>query len=406
MAAIIPKTVPSTAPLPLDHIYAFWIAGMSCDGCSIAVTGATSPTVEDLVLGRIPGLPRVDLFHPVLAVPSGKAFVDYYRQAVRGALDAPHVLIVEGSLSDELRAGDGYWAALGSGSIEDGEDATRQVDGVLQPIRSMDWIKRLSESAAAVIAIGTCATWGGIPAASGNITGSMGLADFLGKDYRSTYGLPVINIPGCAPVGDNFTETVATILRFLQGIGPLPEFDALGRPEWLFSETVHRQCVRGGYFEEGIFAEAYGDAECLVELGCWGPVVQCNIVSRGAINHHGGCMKVGGPCIGCTMPGFPDKFAPFYQAAPGSVVSSSVSRLVGQGIRPLREMTQRQLNREPLWDWPEAETDEPVSGWSWGIESPGLGDRLVHFLYEKLQNRGGVRPKPGHGRPDGGGEAS
>lgn len=106
------------------------------------------------------------------------------------------------------------------------------------------------------------------------------------------------------------------------------------------------------------------------------------------------------------MPGFPDKFAPFYQAAPGSLVSSSVSRLVGQGIRSLREMTQRQLNREPLWDWPEAETDEPVSRGSWGIESPGTGDRLVHFLYEKLQNRGRVRPNPGHGRADGGGEAS
>ena len=159
--------------------------------------------------------------------------------------------------------------------------------------------------------MGTCATWGGIPAAVGNPTDAMGVMDFLGADYRSTFGLPVVNMPGCAPVGDNFTELVAAVLLFLQGIGPLPPFDALGRPEWLFGETVHRGCTRAGFYEEGVFAEKYGDKECLVEVGCWGPVVQCNINKRGAINHVGGCMNVGAPCIGCTMPGFPDSFAPF-----------------------------------------------------------------------------------------------
>ncbi|MDQ4131157.1 MAG: hydrogenase expression protein HypE, partial [Actinomycetota bacterium] len=99
--------------------------------------------------------------------------------------------------------------------------------------------------------MGTCATWGGIPSAEGNPTGAMSLMDFLGKDYRSSYGVPVVNIPGCAPIGDNFTETVAAVLYFLQGYGPLPEFDELGRPAWLFGETVHRHCVRGAYYEEG-----------------------------------------------------------------------------------------------------------------------------------------------------------
>lgn len=374
--------------LPLDHVYAFWVAGMSCDGCSIAVTGATSPSVEDLLLGRVPGLPRVVLYHPVLSVTAGRDFVQNYRLAAQGKLDAPYVLILEGSVSDEAIAGQGYWSALGAGGIDDEEDPTRVVDGVRQPIRSMDWVRRLADGAAAAIAIGTCATWGGIPAADGNVTAAMSLTDFLGKDYRSTYGLPVINIPGCSPVGDNFTETVAGILLFLQGIGPLPEFDELGRPSWLFSETVHRHCVRGGYYEEGVFAKAYGDKECLVELGCWGPVVQCNIVSRGAVNHMGGCMKTGGPCIGCTMPGFPDKFVPFYQAPPGSFFSSHVSRTVGSGIRALRRMSQRQLNREPVWD--ARGEKEPVSGWAWDRQSLGWGERAVHYFYEKLQYRNSV----------------
>src|SRR5262249_4557035 len=159
-----------------------------------------------------------------------------------------------------------------------------------------------------------------------------------------------VNIPGCSPVGDNFTETVAATLLFLQGLGPLPEFDELGRPAWLFGETVHRSCVRAGYYEEGVFAREYGDKECLVELGCWGPVVNCNITSRGAINHIGGCMNVGSPCIGCTMPGFPDKFAPFYKAAPGTLLSSHASRITGSFVRPLRRITQRDRDRQIRWD--------------------------------------------------------
>jgi NiFe hydrogenase small subunit HydA len=142
----------------------------------------------------------------------------------------------------------------------------------------------------------------------------------------------VVNVPGCPPIGDNFTEAVAAIVYFLQGFGPLPEFDELGRPAWQFGETVHRHCTRGAYYEEGKFAKEFGDKECLVEIGCWGPVVNCNITSRGAINHVGGCMNAGGACIGCTMPGFPDKFTPFYKAPPGSLVSSTVSRMVGSLI--------------------------------------------------------------------------
>jgi hydrogenase small subunit len=122
---------------------------------------------------------------------------------------------------------------------------------------------------------------------------------------------------------------------------------------------VHHRCVRAGYYEEGIFAHEYGERECLVEIGCWGPVVQCNITTRGAINHMGGCMNTGGICIGCTMPGFPDKFAPFYRTPPGTVISTNASRAVGSVVRRLRKMTRRYQNREPRWD----REGEVPSGW-------------------------------------------
>ena len=207
---------------------------------------------------------------------------------------------------DETVSGEyGYWMGLG----EDREDGRQ--------ITSLEWLDRLAPGAAAVLSIGTCACWGGIPAAQGNPTNAMGVMDHLGKDYRSALGLPVINIPGCSPVGDNITETAAAALLFLNGLAPLPEFDELGRPAWLFTETVHRHCPRAGYYEEGVFAHSYGDKECLVELGCWGPIVQCNIAERGIVDGHGGCMNMGGICIGCTMPGFPDKFSPHLRTPAG-----------------------------------------------------------------------------------------
>ena len=382
--AVVPTEEPRPAsphrlPGALDVVHAFWLAGMSCDGCSIAAVGATQPSAESLMAGTIPGLPRVDLHHPVLSVEAGEAFVDAYERAAEGELDAPFVVIFEGSVPDERIAAEwgGYWSGLG----------VREVDGDPQPIPTAEWLERMAPHAAAVIAIGTCATWGGVPAAAGNPTGAMGVMDFLGEDYRSTLGLPVVNIPGCSPQGDNFTETVAAVLLFLQGLAPLPEFDELGRPAWLFGETVHRGCTRAGYYEEGVFAEAYGDRECLVEVGCWGPVVQCNINKRGAINHVGGCMNVGAPCIGCTMPGFPDGFSPFYARPPGTFVSSTISRSSGFVVRTLRNYTRFFKNKSPRW---EKEGHVP-NGWG-HVRKPNAIEKVGHYFYEKLQYMGSHKP--------------
>ena len=128
----------------------------------------------------------------------------------------------------------------------------------------------------------------------------------------------------------------------------IPLDEAL-RPTWLFGETVHEGCDRGGYYEQGDFATEYGQPECLVKLGCWGPVVKCNVPKRGWINGVGGCPNVGGICIGCTMPGFPDKFQPFMDAPPGSLVSGATSKAVGGVIKRLRKITEKKLDAEPRW---------------------------------------------------------
>ena len=332
-------------PLGLESfrkVYLIWLAGASCEGCTVAVTGATHPRLEQLLSGAIPGLPRVELVHSLFSTESGSEWVENLLMAERGELDAPYVLTWEGSVMDESLAGTGSFSGIGE------DPATgRQVP-------SSEWLERLAPGAAAVIAVGTCAAWGGIPAAAGNPTGARGLTAHLGDAYRSAAGVPVINVPGCAPLGDNYTETVAALLLHLNGLAPPPELDDLGRPAWLFTNRVHRSSTQLHAYEEGVFSTEPGSPDCLVQLGCLGPVVQCNIADRGVIDGHGGCLTMGGICIGCTMPGFPDRAssgpearapevpAPTHRATGGflrRLRSARARRSPGAGRRPAPAMT-------------------------------------------------------------------
>jgi len=325
----------------IEKIYVLWMStGLGCDGCSIAVTGATNPSVEDLLAARLPGVPPVVLVHPVLAVKAGESLIEYYRKAEKGELD-PFVLVLEGSVPDETIAArtGGWWAAFGF------DRATGK------PITTTEWLKRLAPKAAAIIAIGSCATWGGIPGAKNNPTGAMGLIDLLGKDFKSKLGLPIINVPGCPPQGDNFTRTVALAVLYILGLGPAPELDELGRPVFAYGKTNREGCPRAGFAEEGQFAESFGDEKCLLSLGCWGPIVKCNVNRIGWINGVGGVTNMGGPCIGCTMPGFPDAFSPFYTP---QTTHHRISQLMdvtfGSFKKRLREGVIKSLSdKSPRW---------------------------------------------------------
>ena len=110
------------------------------------------------------------------------------------------------------------------------------------------------------------------------------------------------------------TECLLYLALHLAGRAPVPDLDEQLRPRWLFGRTVREGCNRAGFAEQGQFAEEYGDdPRCLVKLGCKGPVVKCNVPVRGWVDGYGGCPNVGGICMACTMPGFPDKFMPFME---------------------------------------------------------------------------------------------
>jgi hydrogenase small subunit len=320
----------------MREIDVLWItAGLSCDGDTIAMTAATQPSIEDIVLGGVPWIPKVNFHNPVLAYENGAEFMKRYHLAAEGKVEN-FILVIEGSIPDETNKKEGNWTSFGT-------------DEAGEPINVCQWIDRLAPRAWAVVAAGTCSAFGGIHAMEGNPTGCMGLPDYLGWQWHSRADIPIVCIPGCPVQPDNFMETLLYLLHMAAGRAPMIPLDNQLRPTWLFGATVHEGCDRGGFYEQAQFADEYGSPLCIVKLGCWGPVVQCNVGKRGWMHGLGGCPNVGGICIGCTMPGFPDKFMPFMNQPPGSLLSSNAVTGYGKAIRALRRFTQISLNKEPSW---------------------------------------------------------
>jgi hydrogenase small subunit len=133
-------------PPDVKEIHIVWMTtGLGCDGDSVSITAASLPSIEDIVMGAIPGLPKVHVHNPVLAYEVGDDFMKYWFDAEAGKLE-PFVLVLEGSVPNEKIKQEGYWAAMG----------TDPDTG--QPITTNEWIDRLAPKATAVIACGTCAT--------------------------------------------------------------------------------------------------------------------------------------------------------------------------------------------------------------------------------------------------------
>ncbi len=228
----------------------------------MAMLGATAPRLEELLNGALTHVRSIELVHVLLALDAGDAYVRRLDDAREGRLD-PFVLVVEGAPTDQRLAGTGSFNRIGPHAPE-------------------EWIELLAPHAAATIAVGTCATDGGVPAAEGSATGAMSLPAMLGDGYRSAGGLPVVSVPGCAPPGDAFIETLSYVLLHLGGLVPL-DLDEHRRPRWIFGES-QELTVGGGHTV----------------------AVDCSVPSGGWMNRLGGCRDVGGRCIACTHPTFPD----------------------------------------------------------------------------------------------------
>lgn len=172
-----------------------------------------------------------------------------------------------------------------------------------KPITAREAVTWLGSRARYVVAIGTCASFGGPSAARPNLTGSVGVQSVLQR--------PVINVSGCPVNPDWFVGTLAHLL--LYGV---PDLDERGRPTMFYQFTIHRHCQRRSYFDRNQFARELGDIECMFSLGCVGPRTFADCPYRLWVNHVSWPVKANTPCIGCTNPDFPDGSTPFFTPLP------------------------------------------------------------------------------------------
>ncbi len=258
-----------------------WLHFQECTGCTESLLRAEHPTLEKLILDVI----SLDYHETLMAAAGHQA--EAARQSAMKANKGKYVLVVEGAIPTK---DNGIYCKVGGH-------------------KAIDLVKECAADAAAVIAIGSCASWGGMPSTGPNPTGASSAAEVLGK--------PVLTIPGCPPNPYNFLATVVNFLTF----GKLPELDGLGRPKFAYSRLIHDNCERRAHFDAGRFAMEYGDAGhrqgfCLYKLGCKGPETHANCPTILFGDAGAGTWPVGNghPCIGCTEKGV--GFAkPVYQLA-------------------------------------------------------------------------------------------
>jgi hydrogenase small subunit len=259
-----------------------WMATGACSGCSVALLNSASPSIQELLLGQVLPGKHVSLgFHATVMAASGEPAMEAMNRVVR---DHPkgYVLIVDGATATK---GGGEYCAVG------------EVDE--RPITGYEHVRDLGRDAMAVIAVGACAAYGGIPAAAPNPTECVSVAELFVREGIST---PLVNIPGCPPHPDWIVGSIATVL--LGGLGAL-ELDQKGRPKAFFGECIHDNCPYRGHFERGEFAEHFGEHGCLLKLGCKGPITYADCPIRKFNNGTSWCIEAGHPCIGCCHPDFP-----------------------------------------------------------------------------------------------------
>jgi len=302
-----------------EKIHVIWLSGQACTGCTVSFLNATHPSLVDILTGFIPQAAGITLdYHQTIMLPWGEEALKAVEAAEKGELE-PFVLVVEGAVPDEDKAGEGYWCAIGE---EDG-----------RPITFSERLKKLADKAVAVVAAGTCSSFGGIPHGKPNPTGAMGVMDFLGRDWRSKAGIPIINVPGCPVHGEHLAEVLAHAVLAVRGYLPLPELDEWHRPKYIFGQTVHDNCPRAGLYSDGKTSHAFGEPYCMGLLGCKGPISHCDAPKRGFIEGVGGCTAIGGICIGCTEPEFPDEpYGPFLKKAPATFFIAEKIRGIIAGL--------------------------------------------------------------------------
>lgn len=276
-----------------------WLPFQECTGCTESITRSHSPTIEGMIFDMI----SLDYQETLMAAAGFQA-----EEALHTAMKdnyGKYLLIVDGSIPLGV---DGAYSCIGGQS-------------------NLEMLKEVGKGAAAIIAVGSCASFGGIPKANPNPTGAVPVSDII-KDK------PIVNIPGCPPIPVVMTGVLAHYLTF----GKLPELDDKRRPKAFFGETIHDRCYRRPFYDQGKFAKTFDDEGarngwCLFELGCKGPVTHNACATT---KWNGGTswpVQSGHGCLGCSEPDFWDAGS-FYKAlsTPANPLKYAAAAAVGGAV--------------------------------------------------------------------------
>lgn len=259
-----------------------WVEFQGCTGDTEAFLRSNQPTAAEIILDYL----SIDYHETLMAAAGHQA--EAAKHATMEKYKGKYIAIVEGSIP----------------MAENGVYCTIAGDSALNIAR------KVCGNAAATIAVGTCSSYGGLPAAAPNPTGAVSVLE-------AVPGATVMNMPGCPLNADNLTAAIVHFLTF----GRLPATDNFGRPKFAYGKRIHDNCERRGHFDAGQYAENFGDAGhrqgwCLYKLGCKGPETFHNCPT---IRYNEGTswpVQSGHGCIGCSEPQFWDSMTPFYKRLP------------------------------------------------------------------------------------------
>jgi hydrogenase small subunit len=250
-----------------------WLPFQECTGCTESITRAHGSTIEQLIFEAI----SLDYQHTLMAAAGEQS---------------------DDALHEAMKENHGKYLLAVDGSIPLGNPGYSTISGM----SNIDMLKEAAEGAMAIVAIGSCAAFGGIPHANPNPTGAVSVSDII-KDK------PIVNVSGCPPIPVVITGVLAQILTF--GLAGL-ELDHLGRPKVFYGQSIHDRCYRRPFYERGQFAESFDDEGakkgwCLYKLGCKGPTTYNACATVKWNNGTSFPIEAGHGCIGCAEPDFWDK---------------------------------------------------------------------------------------------------
>ncbi len=259
-----------------------WLNFASDTGCTEALIKATYPNTAEIVLDIL----SVDYNETIMAA-AGKQAEEILEKSKK---EGGYILIIEGGVP------------------------TKKGHGMIAGKEMIDILKDFSGPAVAILAVGSCATFGGVPSAKPNPSEIVGVTEAI---KRVGVNKPVVNLDLC-PV--NVEYLIGVVVNYLL-LGKLPELDSFGRPKMFYGQCIHDNCERRAHFDAGRFVEQFGSNEealgyCLYKMGCKGPMTYSACPKILYNDRISWCIKAGAPCIGCAEHGWPDKFAGFYERLP------------------------------------------------------------------------------------------